>query len=38
MCGEEVNCRAYTYLNLVQMLNGSLFPEYWNTVFQARRD
>lgn len=32
--GREVNCRAYTYLNLVQMLNGSLYPEYWDTVFQ----
>lgn len=32
--GREVNCRAYTYLNLVQMLNGSLYPEYWNIVFQ----
>lgn len=31
---NEVNSRAYTYLNLVQMLNGSLFPEYWNQVFK----
>ena len=30
---HEVNSRAYTYLNLVQMLNGSLFPERWNEVF-----
>lgn len=32
---NEVNSRAYTYLNLVQMLNGSLFPEKWNPVFAA---
>ena len=32
---NEVNCRAYTYLNLVQMLNGSLFPEKWNRIFAA---
>lgn len=31
---NEVNSRAYTYLNLVQMLNGSLYPEYWNDVFK----
>ncbi|MDD2970121.1 MAG: pyruvate formate lyase family protein [Lachnospiraceae bacterium] len=30
---NEVNSRAYTYLNLVQMLNGSLYPDYWNKVF-----
>lgn len=32
--GNEVNCRAYAYLNLVQMLNVSLYPEYWNKVFE----
>ncbi len=32
--GREVNCRAYVYLNLVQMLNASLYPEYWNQVFK----
>ncbi len=30
---NEVNCRAYTYLNLPQMLSATIFPEDWAEVF-----
>lgn len=32
---NEVNCRAYAYLNLAQMLQPSLFPEKWERVYSA---
>lgn len=34
---QEVNCRAYVYINLPQMLQPSLFPEKWGKIYEPEQ-
>lgn len=34
---QEVNCRAYVYINLPEMLQPSLFPEKWEEIYRPEQ-